>query len=112
MIYQSLPLVYDALHENDACATGHIVVVVSPLINLMEDQVSFLNSIGIHSLSLASIENESTKLLVQGGKFPVVYGTPEACLLNERWRSLLNNPTYSSKLCALAVDEAHVIRQW
>ena len=48
---------------------------MSPLINLIEDQVSFLNRIGIHSISLATIENESTKLLVEGGKFSVVYGT-------------------------------------
>jgi superfamily II DNA helicase RecQ len=108
MIYQSLPSVFDALNE----APGHVVAVVSPLVNLMADQVSFLNSVGVHSISLTDIEQEATKLLLEGGKFSVVYGTPEAWLLNDRYRSMLNNSTYSTKLCALAVDEAHVIKQW
>ena len=42
----------------------------------------------------------------------LVYGSPEAWLKNERWRSMLHNDVYSCKLCAIAVDEAHVLRQW
>lgn len=108
LIYQSLPLVFDSLLESP----WHIVAVVSPLISLIADQVSYLNSIGVRAISLTAIEQEEDRLLVEGGKFSVVYGTPEAWLLNERWRSMLNNSTYSTKLCALAVDEAHVIKQW
>ncbi|XP_022803496.1 uncharacterized protein LOC111340847 isoform X2 [Stylophora pistillata] len=43
---------------------------------------------------------------------PLVYGSPEAWLKNERWRFMLTNSVYSKKLCAIAVDEAHVVRQW
>ena len=49
---------------------------------------------------------------VENGRFSVVYVTPDALLLNERWRSILAGPLYSTRLCAVAVDEAHVIKQW
>jgi superfamily II DNA helicase RecQ len=55
---------------------------------------------------------DEDKLSLEQGTFSIVYGTPEAWLTNERWRSMLNNSTYSKKLCAIAVDEAHVIKQW
>ena len=48
LIYQALPTVFDALRSS----SGHIVVVVSPLIGLMDDQVKFLTSVGIKALNL------------------------------------------------------------
>ena len=91
---------------------GHIVVVVSPLINLITDQVSYLQGLGITAINISGIEDEGERKEVEKGSFQVVYGTPEAWLLNERWRNMLKNSTYTSKLCAVAVDEAHVIKQW
>ena len=38
-----------------------------------------------------------------------VFETP---LMNDRWRAMLCNDVYSRNLCAVAVDEAHVIKQW
>ena len=105
IIYQSLLLVYDRVLNS----SGHIV---SPLINLIADQVRYLNGISVQAISLTAIEREEERKLVERGEYSVVYGTPEALLLNERWRSMLNNATYLRKLCAIAVDEAHVVKQW
>ena len=38
LVYQALPMVFDSLTTR----SGHIVVVVSPLVNLMSDQVRSL----------------------------------------------------------------------
>ena len=38
LIYQALPLVFDHVSNEN----GHIVVAVSPLVSLMEDQVKYL----------------------------------------------------------------------
>ena len=103
-----MPLV----HDNVLDSSGHIVTVVSPLINLIADQVGYVNGIGLRAVSLTAIEREEERKLVERGEYSVVYGTPEAWLLSERWRSMLNNSTYMRKLCAVAVDEAHVIKQW
>ncbi len=107
LIYQSLPQITDTISE----VPGHIIVVVSPLINLMQEQVGYLRNIGISSVSLSNINDEEAKDVEQG-KFSVVYTTPEALIKNERWRKTLSSSVYTSKLCAITVDEAHVIKQW
>ena len=114
LIYQALPLIFDEISES---VRGHIVVVVSPLLNLIQDQVNTLQKLGISAVSLSSVVEDEDDLEnkikdVECGRFSVVYATPEALMLNERWRRMLTNPLYSSRLCAIAVDEAHVIKQW
>lgn len=108
LIYQAIPLLFDQLHESNK---NHIVVVVSPLINLMVDQVTRLRSLGISAISLSDISDEEAKDL-EKGLFSVVYGTPESWLKNQRWRSMLSSDIYKTKVCAIAVDEAHVIKEW
>ena len=103
----TLPFVYDSNLE----AAGHIVVVVSPLVNLMKDQVDKLANLGILAASLSEITEENANGVVEG-RFSIVYVSPEAWLKNERWRKVLSSEIYRSKLCAIAVDEAHVIKQW
>ena len=49
-IYQALPFVFDSSFE----AAGH-VVVASPLVNLMKDQVDKLANLGIPAASLNDI---------------------------------------------------------
>lgn len=107
LIYQALPSVFDCLTTN----SGHVVVVVSPLVNLMKDQVRYLRGIGVSSVSLSDLQDGDTEK-VEKAAFSVVFGTPESWLKNERWRALLSSPVYSEKLCCIAVDEAHVIKQW
>ena len=107
LIYQALPSIFDSL----AASPGHVVAVVSPLVNLMKDQVRFLRSIGISSVSLSDLE-EGEDEKVEKAAYSVVFGTPESFLRNERWREVLSSPVYLEKLCCVAVDEAHVIKQW
>ena len=45
LIYQALLSVFDSIFE----ATGHVVVVTSPLVNLVKDQVDKLANLGILS---------------------------------------------------------------
>lgn len=107
LLYQALPLVFDLTSKEP----GHIVIVVSPLISLMEDQVSHLKELGLKAANISSLEDDE-RTLVERGEYSLVYGSPEAWLKNERWRVMLTNSVYSKKLCAIAVDEAHVVRQW
>lgn len=113
LIYQALPLIFDEVTR----IRGHIVVVVSPLLNLIQDQVANLQKLGISAVSLSAVIGEEEGVEekikeVENGKFSVVYGTPESLMLNERWRRMLTSCVYSSRLCAIAIDEAHVIKQW
>ncbi len=110
MIYLALSLLFDSMRP-DNNHTGHVVVVVSPLISLMKDQVSYLRRLGITAVTFSDIENEDLEN-IEKGNFLVVYGTPEAWLKCERWRKWLTSSVYNLKLCGVAVDEAHVIKQW
>ena len=88
-----------------------ITLVISPLISLMQDQVSALKAAGIpaayvnRTLTGAQIQAVYRNLLA--GKYKIVYVAPER----------LDYPGFvslSRKLCIsfLAVDEAHCISQW
>lgn len=108
IIYQALPLIFDHVTNT----SGHIAIVVSPLLTLIEDQVATLRKYGISVVSLSHVKTEDEREQVENGNFSIVYATPEGLLKNDRWRRMLSSRTYSSKLCAIAVDEAHVIKQW
>ena len=85
---------------------------MSLLLNLIKDQVSHLKKLGLTAINISDIEQEEEKRQLEEGLYRIVYGTPEAWLLNTRWRDMLKSLTYSAKVCAVAVDEAHVIKQW
>ena len=72
-----MPIVFNITRNS----TGH-VVVISPLGNLMKDQVENLKKLGITAISLSNVKDEEAKD-VEVGHFVVAYGTPEASLNNE-----------------------------
>ena len=80
LTYQALQLVCDTVRET----TGHIVVVVLPLVNLMEDQAMKLANIGIPAVTLSDISKENMRV-VERVAFSVVYGSPEAWLKIDWW---------------------------
>ena len=68
LIYQALPLVFDVARNS----MGHIVVIISPLVNLMKDQVENLKQLGITAISLSDIKDWEAKALEEGN-LTVVY---------------------------------------
>ena len=107
LIYQAMLLIFDVLHN----VSGHIVVVISPLVNLMKDQVKKLTSLGVSAATLSDVDDEKA-MGVDKGAFSIVYGSPEARLKIEPWRKVLKCDMYLNKLCAIAVNKAHIIKQW
>ncbi len=86
-------------------------VVVSPLIALMEDQVSSLLELGVTAAylnsSLAYDEQQVIEKQLLKGELQLLYVAPER-LLTERLLSLLSR----SKIALFAIDEAHCVSQW
>lgn len=86
-------------------------IIVSPLIALMQDQVSALELLGIRAGCLnSSIEFDQLQLteaaLLQG-QLDLLYIAPER-LLQPRTLALLER----SRLALFAIDEAHCVSQW
>ena len=46
------------------------------------------------------------------GKYAFVFANPEALILNEKWRKMLQSPIYQRNLFGIVTDEAHVILKW
>ena len=88
-----------------------VTIVVSPLIALMEDQVSALREAGVNAAFLNSTlafeqvrEIESALL---NDSLDLLYIAPER-LLTERTLELFDR----AKLALFAIDEAHCVSQW
>ena len=107
VIFQALPMVFDGF----TVESGHIVIVVSPLLSLIKDQTERLRQVEISCVSLSDVSMQGDIDLVERGLYSLVYATPESVLKNERWRRMLSMNLYQQKVCAIAVDEAHVIKQ-
>ena len=86
-------------------------VVVSPLISLMQDQVTALHELGVRAAFLNSMldwrEAEKIERALLDGEFDLLYVAPER-LLTERFLELLDR----SKIALFAIDEAHCVSQW
>ena len=76
VIFQALSMVFDGFTGE----SGHIVIIVSPLLSLIKDQTERLRQVGISCVSLSDASTQGEIDFVEGGFYSVVYATPD-------WRS-------------------------
>ena len=109
LCYCILPIVFDLLRR---VMGQSIVVVVSPLIALMKDQVRAMEIRGVKAVYVGDCEDDKDVADVCEGKFQIVYINPESLLTDVRWRDMLLCPVYQDNLVGLVVDEAHCVKKW
>ena len=108
LCYGCLPAAFDSLRSE----AKSIVIVISPLVALMKDQVKVFRSKGLPAGYVGEGSSHEMKLGVLSGAFQLVSFSPEAILNQKRWRYLLRQEPYVSHLMALVVDEAHCVIKW
>ena len=119
LVYQILPYYSDILLRScgptvSGVPAASAVVIVSPLISLMQDQVSKLTSRGIKAVCIAGEHRHDVYSDIMEGRVTHVFSSPEALVGNKTWRSLFCDDRFSRRLVhvALAIDEAHCIMKW
>lgn len=92
-----------------------ITIVVSPLISLMQDQVTSLQDNGIRAtflnstLNFTEVRRREDDILA--GKIKLLYLAPER-LVSEHFQEFLNRITNITSIAGFVIDEAHCISEW
>ena len=110
LIYGCLPRVYDLLREVQSDECRSVIMVVSPLKALMEDQCSSFNTLGLIAASVG--DNSVCLESFISGRIQIVLISPESLLRGKQWREILKSSTYQENLVGFVVDEAHLIKTW
>src|SRR3989338_4715840 len=92
------------------CLDG-VTIVISPLIALMQDQVSAIKELGVKAAALNSSigakEIFATKNALKNGELKLLYIAPER-LLSPDFMCFLSE----IEIALFAIDEAHCVSQW
>ena len=113
-IYQVLPMCAKRVlegQESPAKQLNPFVLVVSPLVSLMQDQVDKLNKMSGAKAVFLSRESSSPEDILDA-QYTHLFASPEAILGVKKWRDILHSSHFSSNLLAIAIDEPHCIVKW
>jgi ATP-dependent DNA helicase RecQ len=92
-----------------------VTLVVSPLIALMQDQVSALEEAGVHAAFLNSTldgdEARGIERELLSGRLVLLYAAPER-ILTPRFLAMLDSLHERGLFSLVAIDEAHCVSQW
>ena len=100
--------------KEDKCSPS-VVLVISPLVSLMSDQVSSLRRRGVAAAILSSHDICDKSFLATDKDLQtpgMLFASPEAVIGATRWRERLMTYPLSERIVALAIDEAHCISKW
>ena len=124
LCYAILPSVHDSFRrggygqpsDSDAAEpaitkVSSVVLIVSPLIALMKDQVECFTRKGLKAVYIDSSDEEA-KIAAMSGEFQLVYISPETLINDRQWRRILESDYLRCNLVALVIDEAHCVRKW
>ena len=89
------------------------VIVVSPLLSLIKDQVQQVNeNCGISAAGIYEGQSEDVCHSIEEGNYSLLYASPESLLGKRRWRTLTSSQSFRQNCVAVVVDEAHCLVNW
>ena len=100
---------YDILRSWEKQA---IVVVVSPLVALMKDQVRAMAERSVKAVYVGDVKEDAEVAKICTGSYQLVFLSPEALLTDTIWRDMFQGAVYKERLVGVAIDEAHCVKKW
>ena len=107
-----------------------IIIVISPLNALIQDQISRLGLSGLRASAISVKDVKNTpdeenfdssydcdfrlceKDQLESGLYHIVFAHPESLISTKFGRSLMLSEIYQKRLVSIVVDEAHCILDW
>ena len=96
LCYCLLSRAFDFLRQWTALRES-IVIVVSPLISLMQDQVRAMIERNVTAVYIGGAD-DMLEAEICAGNYQLVYCSPESLLTDNRWCDMLQNPIYCENL--------------
>ena len=112
LCYGLLPLIFDLKRFGNLERGQSIVIVISPLIALMKDQVQNFSEKGLRAGCVTKESSSDEKKIAKEGGFQLVFFSPEAIVSTHTWRTVIQSKKYQENVVALVIDEAHCIHKW
>ena len=110
LIFQCLLIVPDIVLKKPRGSI--IIVVISPMPSLMEDQVRYLTNLGIPAIAITNDEDADSIQKVLNGDYMYCLVRRSVCCQQTVWRGIFKCQSFTEKLIGVAIDEAHCITQW
>ena len=109
LIYSLCPLVCDNLRNVKSKKERSILLFISPLTALMDDQRLSLAELGLSNLKLTPNVSEADISRIQSGDIQVIILSPESfeCVVVKRTLQ-----SAKEHIQCIAIDEAHCIEEW
>lgn len=87
------------------------MLVISPLISIITNQIASLKKKGV-TAAYAGDEDVVIKEAIKLGQYQLVFISPESLFCTIEWRRVLCTAIYRSHLVGVVIDEAHCIKKW
>jgi superfamily II DNA helicase RecQ len=106
-----LPIAFDILRGIPLRSS--LVLCLSPLISLMNDQLQRLRMMGLEVDAILSGQ-DSTSIIkrLKEGQYQILIMSPEMIISNSAVRSCLQHESVKSRVKCVVIDEAHCIVSW
>lgn len=89
-----------------------LVVIVSLLLSIMEDQVKWLRSPGFAAAYIGESNDKDRSIIDGQGNFNFVYGSPESLAGDSRFWDMFSLDFYRRNTVAIVCDEVHTVIDW
>ena len=115
LIYQLLPVCADELALLSPVGPGFkpFVLIVSPLISLMQDQVASLRCKGFRAslciLNQCQRDGQDDSWNLEDS---YIFASPEGLLGVSQWRKIILSDGFRDNILALVINEAHCVAKW